>query len=96
MKQISRREFSRLAVVGAAMSPLAARLPAHQAAQGQSESKTPLKPVLTPEQAERVKEAWGKRDEQLKGLRGHTLPYGLEPAFIFRVRSAPRRGKAKG
>ncbi|MGB0035614.1 MAG: hypothetical protein WBP79_09085 [Candidatus Acidiferrales bacterium] len=95
MKRIGRREFNRLAVAGAAIAPLAG-LPTFQAALPQSESRPSPKWALTPEQAEKVKEAWGKRNEQLKGLRDHTLQYGLEPAFIFRVRSVPRRGQLKG
>jgi hypothetical protein len=60
-----------------------------------TEAKLDAKQALTPEQTKKVKEAVAKRDEQLAGMRARTLPYGLEPAFVFRARTAPRRA-AKG
>jgi hypothetical protein len=95
MKRISRRDFHRLAVVGAVATPLAGIPGAAFAQEQATEAKLGAKPVLTPEQTKKVQEAVAKRDEQLAGMRGHTLPYGLEPAFIFRARAATRRA-AKG
>jgi hypothetical protein len=95
MKGISRREFHRLAVVGAAAAPIA-RIPGVVFAQEQSkEAKLGVKQVLTSEQTQKVQEAVAKRDEQLARMRDHTLPYGLEPAFVFRARATTRRA-AKG
>jgi len=48
------------------------------------------KPKLTPEQEEVVKKAVERREQQLAALRSRTLPYDVEPAFVFQVRQRPR------
>jgi hypothetical protein len=82
-KQISRREFHRIAAVGAVMAPLA----------GLSQEKTEKPAVQIAERAagEKVQEAMAKQESEMKALRSHTLPYGLEPAFTFQARPRPRR-----
>lgn len=96
MKRMSRREFGRLAAVGAVGVPLA-RMGAHELAPAQSSSpQTAPKPTLTAEQEKKLQEEVAKRAEDLGPLRDHTLPYSLEPAFLFRARSAPRRHPVKG
>jgi hypothetical protein len=88
MTRISRREFTRLAALGAAVSPLAG-ISAAREPQSQSPETNPApKQVLSAEQEGKVREAVAKRDEQLAGMRARTLPYGLEPAFVFSVRTA--------
>jgi len=96
MKRISRREFHHLAAVGAISGAAAAAMPLVEAAatppQAQSAApKPPTKILLTPEQEKKVQEAIGKRDEDVTAIRGRTLPYTLEPAFVFQVRGAAGR-----
>ena len=80
---ISRREFHRIAAAGAMVAPFA----------GLAQEKTEKSPVqsATPGVGEKVQEAVAKQDGEMKGLRSHTLPYGLEPAFTFQARPRPRR-----
>jgi hypothetical protein len=95
MKQISRREFHRLAAVGVVTGALAhASLEAPQTQT--AEPKPPAKILLTPEQEKKVAEQVAERDKIVARLRSHNLPYNLEPAFVFHVRSAPRRSPGKG
>ena len=92
---ISRREFGQIAVVGAAVAPLAAisaRASAtNSAPQAQAAATVnppaDLKPhpALTAEQAAKLDEALSRLAAQLGQLRKHTLPYGAEPAFVFRA-----------
>jgi len=100
MKRITRRQFAALAG-SAALAPVAAKLGATPAAadaapeagaeldlqQGQQPEAVERKPPLTDEQAERVAQSVARRDRQLAGLRGRTLDYALEPAFVFRVKT---------
>jgi len=88
MTRISRREFNRLAALGAAVSPLAGVSAARELQSQSPETKPASKHVLSTEQEGKVREAVAKRDEQLAGMRSRTLPYGLEPAFVFSVRTA--------
>jgi len=95
MKRISRREFHRLAAVGAVSGTLARASLA--AAQTQTAApKPPVKVLLTAEQEKKVSEEIAERDKELAGLRSRTLPYSLEPAFVFRARIPQRRPAAKG
>ncbi len=107
MKRMNRRQFGKVLgaavvtpiaaglvpnAVGAGIYPdLAARLPQTppQAEAHKPESK--LK--LTAEQEEAVKKAVERRERQLGALRSRTLPYDLEPAFVFQVRQRPRSGR---
>jgi len=90
MKRMSRRDFHRFAAVGAVVAPLAG-ISGQVLAQEQAvDNKPNAKQVLTPEQAKKVQESVAKREEKLAVMRSHTLPYGLEPAFVFRV-CTPRR-----
>jgi predicted 2-oxoglutarate/Fe(II)-dependent dioxygenase YbiX len=88
MTRISRREFNRLAALGAAVSPLtgisAAPEPQEQAPEARPNRRIPV----TAGQSKKVNEEIAKREEQLAGMRARTLPYGLEPAFVFSVRTA--------
>ena len=93
MKRISRREFNLLAVAGAAVvAPLsttyalASRVGQEPSA---ADAKPKARPALTAEQAKKVEEEIGKREEQMASIRGRTLPYGLEPAFVFHVQATP-------
>ena len=82
-KKISRREFHRIAAAGAVVAPIA----------GLSQEKTE-KPVVqggVPGTGEKAQEAVAKQESEMKALRSHTLPYGLEPAFTFQARPRPRR-----
>jgi hypothetical protein len=88
MTRISRREFNRLAALGAAVSPLAGISAAREPQSQSSDAKPASKRILSSEQEGKVREAVAKRDEQLAGMRSRTLPYGLEPAFVFSVRTA--------
>ena len=103
MKLISRRQFNLLAMASAA----AARrrlVPISSWTGTQEQSvETRFKPKLgvTADQAKKVQEEIDKREAQLSGMRSRTLPYGLEPAFVFRAEMARRapvvaRVKAKG
>jgi hypothetical protein len=82
-KKISRREFHRIAAAGAVVAPIA----------GLSQEKTekPAVQVAIPATGEKVQEAVAKQESEMKALRSHTLPYGLEPAFTFQARPRPRR-----
>jgi hypothetical protein len=96
MKRISRREFNRLAAVAVAAAPLARRSGHEAASAPPTPPQATPNPVLTADQEKKVREALAKRAEEVAPLRDHTLPYGLEPAFTFRARPAPRRPGAKG
>jgi hypothetical protein len=97
MKRISRREFHRLAAIGAISGALAHASPQPQAPQTQTAaSKPPTKILLTAEQEKKVAEKVAERDQDMAGLRSHSLPYTLEPAFVFRARVPQRRPAAKG
>jgi hypothetical protein len=96
MKQISRREFNRLAAVAMAAAPLAPMGGHEVASAPPAPPQATPKPVLTADQEKKVREAVAKRAEEVAPLRDHTLPYGLEPAFTFRARPTPRRPAAKG
>jgi hypothetical protein len=102
MKRISRREFHRLAAAGAiagaaAATPLAqVSAHSHEAPQSQTAApKPPTKLLLTAEQEKKVQEAIAEREQDIAILRNRTLPYNLEPAFVFHVRSATRRPPGK-
>jgi len=104
MKRISRRKFTQLAGAAALATPFASAAAARVRAgfsrfltdqqSGASSSPEP-KLNLTPDQEEAVRRAVERRDRQLAGLRSRTLPYALEPAFVFAVRPRPRPGRTK-
>ena len=102
MSRISRREFHRLAAVGAiagvaAATPLA-QASAHSPEAPPSQTATPKPPtklLLTSEQEKKVQEKIAEREQDIATLRNRTLPYNLEPAFVFHVRSAARRPPGK-
>jgi hypothetical protein len=97
MKRISRREFHRLAAIGAVSGALAHASPQPQAPQTQSAPpKPPTKVLLTAEQEKKVGEKVAERDQDMAGLRSRNLPYTLEPAFVFRARVPQRRPATKG
>ena len=92
MKRISRREFNLLAVAGAAVAaPLgtAGASPSRAGQEPTPDEKPKKKPALTTEQEKKVEEEVAKREEQLGAIRNRTLPYGLEPAFVFQVKAIP-------
>jgi hypothetical protein len=92
MKNITRREFSLLAVAGtAAATPLTGRLaPTLPATQERSaEAKPKARVALTTEQAKKVEQEIAKREEQVAAMRDRTLPYALEPAFTFHAQATP-------
>jgi hypothetical protein len=96
MRRISRREFHHLATVGAISGAAAATMPLVEAAAARAQAQTaapkpPTKILLTPEQEKKVQEAVAKRDEDVAALRSRTLPYTLEPAFVFQVHGAAGR-----
>lgn len=102
MKRISRREFHRLAaagaIAGAAAATALAQVSAHSREAPQSQTaapKPPTKLLLTAEQEKKVQEAIAEREQDIAILRNRTLPYNLEPAFVFHVRSATRRPPGK-
>jgi hypothetical protein len=102
MSRISRREFHRLAATGAiagaaATMPLApASTHSPEAPQPQTTApKPPTKLLLTAEQEKKVQEKIAEREQEIAALRNRTLPYHLEPAFVFHVRSVSRRPSAK-
>ena len=97
MKRITRREFHRLAAIGAVSGALAHASPQPQSAQPQSAApKPPTKVLLTAEQEKKVADKIAERDQDMAGLRSRSLPYALEPAFVFRARVPQRRPAAKG
>ncbi len=103
MKRMSRREFTKLAGGAAVVTPLAPALawtqekktepPKPIEAQSPAEAKPEPKLKLTAKQEEDLKQALERRDRQLSGLRGRTLPYDLEPAFVFQPRTRPRAAR---
>jgi len=102
MNRISRRQFHRLAAASAiagaaAATPLAqASADTREAPQSQTAApKPPTKLLLTAEQEKKVQEAIAEREQDIAILRNRTLPYNLEPAFVFHVRSATRRPPGK-
>jgi hypothetical protein len=103
MNPITRREFHLLAAAGAiagaaATAPMAQASPLFpEASQTQTTApKPPTKLLLTAEQEKKVQEAIAEREQDIAVLRNRTLPYGLEPAFVFHVRSAGRSAPVKG
>jgi hypothetical protein len=95
MKRISRREFHRLAAVGAISGAVAhASL---QAPQTQTAApKPPVKLLLTPEQEKKLEKELVERDQKIARLRSRALPYNLGPAFVFHARIPQRRSPLKG
>jgi len=102
MKKLSRRQFAQLAGAAALATPFAPAAAAHVGAgfsrpsadqQSGATSSPEPKLKLTPDQEERVRQAVERRDRQLNALRSRTLPYSLEPAFVFAVRQRPRSGR---
>ena len=104
MKRINRREFAKLAGSAALVVPLVPLVPN---ARGEQEPPkkpdTPAMPApaqqpetprfkLSKEQEEAVKKAVERRERQLAAIRGRTLAYDAEPAFVFQVRRRPRSG----
>ena len=84
---MKRREFTKKAVATAVVAPVAWR----QIAQQEERPKQEPKLKLSPKQEEDVKKATDRREEQLAAMRSRTLPYDLEPAFVFAARSKGRR-----
>ena len=93
-KRITRREFQLLAALGVFAAPLAGANAEAQQPQPAAE-KPPVKPLLTAEMEKKVNEAVAKREEEMAEVHRHTLPYGLEPAFLFRARVPKRRASIK-
>ena len=100
MKRITRREFHRIAAIGAISGAVAAAPLAHaslQSPQSQAAApKPPTKLLLTADQEKKVQEAITEQEQDIAILRNRALPYSLEPAFVFHVRSAARRAPVKG
>lgn len=86
---MKRREFAKRAAAAAVVAPAAWRELAQQAETPKSEPK--LK--LSPKQEEDVKKATDRREGQLAAMRSRSLPYDLEPAFVFSARPRGRRRK---
>lgn len=82
-RKISRREFHRIAAAGAVVAPIAGL-------SQEKKGKSAIQPGA-PAAGEKVQEAMAKQESEMKVLRTHTLPYGLEPAFTFQARLRPRR-----
>jgi hypothetical protein len=93
-KRITRREFHWLAALGVFAAPLAGASVEPQQPQPSAE-KPPVKPLLTAEMQKRVNEEVAEREEEMAAVHRHTLPYGLEPAFLFRARVPKRRAAIK-
>jgi len=93
-KRITRREFHWLAALGVFAAPLAAASVAPQQRQPATE-KPPVKPLLTAEIEKKVHEEIAQREDEMAAVHRHTLPYGLEPAFLFRARVPKRRAAVK-
>ena len=86
---MKRREFAKKAVAAAVVAPAAWR---NLAQQGEAQKPVP-RLALSPKQEEDVKKATDRREEQLAAMRSRTLPYDLEPAFVFAARPKGRRRK---
>ena len=86
---MKRREFAKKAVATAVVAPVAWR----QIAQQEEKPKQEPKLKLSSKQEEDVKKATDRREEQLAAMRSRTLPYDLEPAFLFAARPKGRRGR---
>ena len=86
---MKRREFAKKAVVVAVVAPVAWR----QIAQQEEKPKPEPKLKLSAKQEEDVKKANDRREEQLSLMRSRTLPYDLEPTFVFAARPKGRRKK---
>ena len=84
---MKRREFAKRAAAAAVVAPVVWRgLP--------QQSETPKaapKLALSPKQEEDVKKATDRREDQLSTMRSRTLPYDLEPAFVFAARPKTRK-----
>jgi hypothetical protein len=97
MRRMNRRQFAKVAGATVALGSAAGELWARERDAGlkPGATQTPqqpagpsaaAKPKLTPEQEEKVKQAVERRERQLAGLRGRTLAYSAEPAFVFRAK----------
>ena len=97
MKKLTRRQFSKLAGAAALAFPVAGPVAADLARPAMPQQTAAAPPEsklqLTPDQEEAVRRAVERRDRQLNALRSRTLPYSLEPAFVFAVRQRPRTGR---
>jgi len=90
LTKLTRREFSRRAVVAAAV-PLATKWPAFP----QEAAKPQRAPTPGPGRAAELQtKAEAERQEMAAALRAKPLPYDLEPAFVFAPR--PREIKKQG
>lgn len=87
---MNRREFAKMAGVAALLAPQAVSGQA-AAPQAAPKAETPVKYGMSKEQEERVRQAVERRERQMAPLRSRTLPYELEPAFVFRVKSSGGR-----
>ena len=98
MKQsISRRKFAQVAGAAVVLAPeawsmagAAEQAPAQQSAASQDAPPKP-KYGMTPEQEKQVAEAIARRERQAANFRTRSLAYALEPAFVFRARTANPR-----
>jgi hypothetical protein len=106
-RPISRRQFAKAAGAAAVLVPAAwsAAVVAGQSAPQQpaapQEAEAKPRYGMSKEQEERVKQAIERRERQAANFRARALPYALEPAFVFKVRSkeaktSGRQEKAKG
>jgi len=93
-KRITRREFHLIAAAGAVAAPLGSATLGAQQPQKTTENP-PTKPLITPELEKKVNEEIADREKEMARVHQHTLPYGLEPAFLFRARVPKRRAAAK-
>lgn len=93
-KRMTRREFHLLAAASAIAAPLAGAKLELQQPQPAIE-KPPVKTLLTEDVEKKVNEEVAKREEEMARVHQHTLPYGLEPAFLFRARVPKRRASLK-
>jgi len=93
---MKRREFAKRAAAAAVVAPLAwparGKPVAWRGLAQQSETpKATPKLTLSPKQEEDVKKATDRREDQLSAMRSRTLPYDLEPAFVFAARPKTRK-----
>lgn len=96
MREIHRREFAKRAAMAVVLGPaaLGKAVSGRRVAQSDASRAEPSKLKLTSKQEEDVKRAVERRNQQLASMRGHVLPYDLEPAFVFAAWTRPRiRGK---
>lgn len=90
MTRIHRREFAKRVAAVAVITPLT--WTSHRASVQTPEAPKTEQPKLklTAKQDEDVKKAIAHRNEQIASMRGRTLPYDLEPAFVFSAWMRPR------